>query len=166
MHESNFQSPTDTCQDYLRFVRSLLRGWDVQLEGPDSDHSFDLWARNGENLVLHIVRDRGLDSIQIGTEAAEDLYPFEDLAVVAGWLSAQELQSLLAVHPKDYQPPIPLDEALQKISSNTQKLQVDFAPGKRELRDKLHEVDIDFHQAWDNQIERSQERAKDRGLEL
>lgn len=83
------------------------------------------------NLRLRLLRDRGDDTVQIGSStSAENFYILDDVAIWMGWLSLDELLKYDVPLNFDEPPPGPmlsLSKALSHIKTDFSKLNKAFA---------------------------------------
>lgn len=89
---------------------------------------------NLNHLKLRFVRDRGADTIDIGSSSSSQyIYNFEDVAVWMGWISLDDLLQYDTPINFDKPPPGPIfntTKALSLISRNLMRLDNAFSPSE------------------------------------
>ena len=105
--------------------------------------------RGGTHLVVHVNVDRGAYSILVGTGQPDDMYPFEDVAVLFGSSSFQRLLDLIKMDT--VRPLMSVQQARQFLDAHAGRLDAGFGPGIRNLRDELRKIARRFHNAaWND----------------
>ena len=143
--------------DYHQWIQSQLANWKVELLEPETSDSTigcECVARYGKHLVVRITHDRGTNILFVGTEAPNDLYPLEDVAVYLGKLEPEHLYQMISVDPtrEPPNPPLSLTEALQLLSQNAKTLDSEFSFGNHNFRQELRNVSDQFNDAWEKAI--------------
>ena len=157
MHQEEQEVPTASA--YRERIESQLPNWEVQsIEASTSDSAFgcECVARYGERLEVRITRDRGTDTLLVGTEAPNDLFPLEDVAVCLGALEPDHLYPTIPLDASDApsDPPLSFTEALRFLSHEAERLDTKFSHRDQEFRQDLRKVSDQFNRAWDMAIER------------
>ena len=155
MHQEEKEFPTAGA--YREWIESQLPHWEVELiEASTRDCTFscECVARYGKHLVVRITHDRGTNILFVGTEAPNDLYPLEDVAVYLGKLEPEHLYQMISVDPtrEPPNPPLSLTEALQLLSQNAKTLDNEFSFGNHNFRQELRNVSDQFNDAWEKAI--------------
>ena len=142
-------------------IVGALRGWRTDSANrayltdarPDDHHSSVIEVHFGKNLVAEITRDRGCDVVLVGTSNPNDLYPIEDVAIACGWLDASSVHERIDMDfGADYDPPIRLEDAIDRLQENAKALDENFAPENREFRTRLRKVAEEFRLEWERRI--------------
>ena len=113
-------------------------------------------ARYGKRLVVRITHHHGTDTLSVGTQASEDLYPLEDVAVCFGVIQLANLCRMIAVDPIQalQNPVLSLTKALKFLSQNAKRLDDEFSLDDHKIRQELRDVSDQLKRAWDKAIER------------
>ena len=165
MPEKAVENQIECIRKHFRCIcEALGHGWKL---APDEDawSDEDVWidgnqlvsmeviARNCTypELCVHIIRDRGVDIVLVGTWDADDLYPIEDVAFAKEWCGfgnpVSSLQHYLQKYDSEDGPPDPpfkRDQSLKLIAENIQMLNNDFNKDNKTLRKQLRRIASDF----------------------